>query len=134
MSRRRLLTEYIRDDADEELDYFTIIPYSEGEASISRIQAYGYYVKMVDGTEYESDMWYSLDGGEWTQTFGEYIDVPCFSKIRFKSNWHEMMKDVEFDERIVVESFTAPYFGCECGEGTLGCDPYASHPKSPDLG
>ena len=116
MSRRRLLTEYIRDDADEELDYFTIIPYAEeGESYTSRIKAYGYNVKMKDGTEYESDMWYSLDGGEWTQTFGEYIDVPCFSKIRFKSNWHEMMKDVEFPGFEYVESYYSAEFYSESG-------------------
>lgn len=115
MNRRRLLTEYIRDDADEELDYFTIIPYNEGEAYISRIQAYGYYVKLQDGTEYEGDMWYSLDGGEWTQTFGEYIDVPCFSKIRFKSNWHEMMKDVEVSDDIYVEAYYSASFVSENG-------------------
>ena len=118
MNRRRLLTEYIRDDADEELDYFTIIPYAEGgEYYTSRIQAYGYYVKMTDGTEYESDMWYSLDGGEWIQTFGEYIDVPCFSKIRFKSNWHEIMKDVEFPGWEYVELYYAPVFNSEDGYG-----------------
>lgn len=116
MNRRRLLTEYIRDDADEELDYFTIIPYSEGDMSqFSRIRATGYYAKMQDGTEYYGDIWYSIDGGEWTQTFGEYIDVPCFSKIRFKSNWHEMMKDVEFPGFEYVEYYYAAEFYSESG-------------------
>ena len=114
--RRRLLTEYIRDDANEELDYFTIMPYADGdEHYVSRISALGYYVKMQDGTEYKSDMWYSLDGGEWIQTFGEYIDVPRFSKIRFKSNWHELMKDVEFPEGMYVEKYYTSQFYSESG-------------------
>ena len=98
MNRRRLLTEYIRDDADEELDYFTIMPYSDGEPYVSSIWVNNPYAKLPDGTEYYGDIWYSIDGGEWVLCNEEYIDVPCFSKIRFKGNWNEVMKDVEFIE------------------------------------
>ena len=116
MSRRRLLTEYIRDDADEELDYFTIIPYSEDEPYVSRIGiSQPYLVKMMDGTEYRSHIWYSVDGGEWIQYNGEYVDVPCFSKIRFKGDWHEVMKDVEFHGFEHFEYFYAPEFYSENG-------------------
>lgn len=110
--RRRLLKEYIRDDADEELDYFTIMPYTEGESYVSSIYPYGYYVKMNDGTEYYGDLWYSIDGGEWTLVNeGKSIDVPCFSKIRFKGNWHEVMKDVEYtDVYSNIEQFLTPVF------------------------
>ena len=108
--RRRLMSEYIRDDADEELDYFTIMPYSAGEPYVSRIYAYGYYVEMVDGTVYVSDMWYSIDGGEWTLVNEkEYIDVPCFSKIRFKGNWHEVMKDVESELENIKTYYSAAF-------------------------
>lgn len=114
--RRRLLKEYIRDDADEELDYFTIIPYSDGEPYVSRIAcSQPYYVRLVDGSEYYSSIWYSIDGGEWIETFGEYIDVPCFSKIRFKGNWHDVMKDVEFVDYSRVEAFESPSFYSESG-------------------
>lgn len=94
--RRRLLKEYIRDDEDEELDYLTIIPYTEGESYVSRIAiSQPYWVVMKDDSYYYSDIWYSIDGGEWV-LYGEgFIDVPCFSKVRFKGNWHEVMKDVE---------------------------------------
>lgn len=104
------MSEYIRDDADEELDYFTIMPYSAGEPYVSRIYAYGYHVEMMDGTVYASDMWYSIDGGEWTLVNKEgYIDVPCFSKIRFKGNWHEMMKDVESEYENIKTSYSASF-------------------------
>ena len=105
--RRRLLKEYIRDDADEELDYLTIIPYSDGEPYVSRIAVHQpYMVVMTDGTVYYSDIWYSVDGGEWIRYGGEFIDVPCFSKVRFKGNWHEVMKDVEF----VANNIGSSYF------------------------
>lgn len=111
--RRRLLKEYIRDDADEELDYLTIIPYSDGEPYVSRIAIYQpYMVVMTDGTEYRGDIWYSVDGGEWILYGGEFIDVPCFSKVRFKGNWHEVMKDVEFTVDNFPEFYT-PYFYSE---------------------
>lgn len=114
--RRRLMSEYIRDDADEELDYFTIMPYSEGEPYVSRIYAYGYYVEMVDGTVYVSDMWYSIDGGEWILVdYTGAIDVPCFSKIRFKGNWHEMMNDVELNEPENVKTYYSAAFASENG-------------------
>ena len=114
MNRRRLLTEYIRDDADEELDYFTIMPYTQGESYVSMIYAYGHYLRMYDGTTYYGDLWYSIDGGEWIFIDGSaYIDVPCFSKIRFKGNWHEVMKDVEYkDVYNNIEQFSPPKFQC----------------------
>lgn len=114
--RRRLLKEYIRDDADEELDYLTIIPYSDGEPYVSRIAFnQAYWVKTSDGQEYFSNLWYSIDGGEWIQYRGEYIDVPCFSKIRFKGDWHDVMKDVEYNDDIVFEWFYIPYLYSESG-------------------
>ena len=113
MNRRRLLTEYIRDDADEELDYLTIIPYSDYESYVSRIAIPSPYgIVMTDDTEYYGDIWYSVDDGEWIQYGGEFIDVPCFSKVRFKGNWHEVMKDVEFIENNVSSHYT-PYFVSE---------------------
>lgn len=110
--RRRLLKEYIRDDADEELDYLTIIPYSDGEPYVSRIAVYQpYMVVLTDGTEYLGDIWYSVDGGEWTLVnYGEYIDVPCFSKVRFKGNWHEVMKDIEFVENNIDSSYFPNFY------------------------
>lgn len=109
--RRRLLKEYIRDDADEELDYLTIIPYSDGEPYVSRIATYQpYMVVMTDGTVYYSDIWYSVDGGEWIRYGGEFIDVPCFSKVRFKGNWHEVMKDVEFVENNIGSSYFPNFY------------------------
>lgn len=114
--RRRLMSEYIRDDADEELDYFTIIPYSAGEPYVSRIGvSYPYVVEMKDGTVYHSDIWYSIDGGEWILYVGEIIDVPCFSKVRFKGNWHEVMKDVEFNDEN-FKSYNAPSFFSETNQ------------------
>lgn len=111
--RRRLLKEYIRDDADEELDYLTIIPYSDGEPYVSKIAIYQPYVaEMTDGTIYYGNIWYSVDGGEWILYGGEFIDVPCFSKVRFKGNWHEVMKDVEYTGDNVSEFYT-PYFYSE---------------------
>ena len=116
LRRRMLMSEYIRDDADEELDYFTIIPYSEDESYVSRIKAFGYYIEMENGTIYMSDVWYSIDGGEWTLVNqGEYIDVPCFSKIRFKGNWHEVMKDVEITESEIVKDYYTAEFYSESG-------------------
>ena len=113
--RRRLLKEYIRDDADEELDYFTIIPYSDGEPYVSRIAfIQPYYAELADGSEYYSDIWYSIDGGEWILYSGEYIDVPCFSKIRFKGNWHDVMKDVEFTN-FGEAGYCTPYLISESG-------------------
>ena len=114
--RRRLLKEYIRNDADEELDYLTIIPYSDGEPYVSRIAFnQAYWVKTSDGQEYFSHLWYSIDGGEWIQYIGGYIDVPCFSKIRFKGDWHDVMKDVEYNDDIVFEWFYIPYLYSESG-------------------
>ena len=108
--RRRLLTEYIRDDADEELDYLTIIPYGEDPLYVNKVAIYQpYMVTMTDGTEYRGDIWYSVDGGEWILYGGEFIDVPCFSKVRFKGNWHEIMKDIEYDMSNVSNIYT-PYF------------------------
>ena len=113
--RRRLLKEYIRDDANEELDYFTIIPYSEDEPYVSRIAiSYPHYVYMTDGSYFYSDIWYSVDGGEWVLYDGEYIDVPCFSKVRFKGNWHEVMKDIEYVENNIANRYS-PYFVSESG-------------------
>lgn len=115
--RRRLLKEYIRDDADEELDYLTIIPYAPSDAGsyISRIAIDNpYYVKMTNGSEYYSDIWYSVDGGEWVLYSEGFIDVPSLSKIRFKGNWHEIMKDVEFIRENVSEAYT-PKFYSESG-------------------
>ena len=110
-----LISEYIRDDANEELDYFTIIPYNDGEPYISRIAIYSPYMAIMrDGTEYYSDIWYSVDGGEWILYGGDFIDVPCFSKVRFKGNWHEVMKDVEFVANN-ISSFYAPSFYSESG-------------------
>lgn len=117
MSRRRLLTEYIRDDADEELDYFTIIPYTEGDMyQGSRIGiTQPYWVRLTDGTEYMGNIWYSVDGGEWIQYNGEYVDVPCFSKIRFKGDWYEVMKNVKFPGFEYIEFFYIPQFYSESG-------------------
>lgn len=116
--RRRLLTEYIRDDADEELDYFTIIPYSDNISNVSLIAIeYPHYVIMrEDASSFYSDIWYSLDGGEWVLYSGEYIEVPCFSKVRFKGNWHEVMKDVEFIEEN-ISIFNVPRFYSASGQG-----------------
>lgn len=109
--RRRLLKEYIRDDEDEELDYLTIIPYTEGESYISRIAvSQPYSVIMTDGSEYYGNIWYSVDGGEWVLYSGEFIDVPCFSKVRFKGNWHEVMKDVEFVENDIASSYLPSFY------------------------
>ena len=114
--RRRLLKEYIRDDADEELDYLTIIPYSDGEPYVSRIAFITpYHVKLPNGTEYYSDIWYSLDGGEWILYSGEYIDVPCFSKIRFKGDWHDVMKNVVIPEDTAFEQYYTPWLYSESG-------------------
>lgn len=114
--RRRLLKEYIRDDADEELDYLTIIPYSDGEPYVSRIAfSTPYHVKLPNGTEYYSDIWYSLDGGEWILYSGEYIDVPCFSKIRFKGDWHDVMKNVVIPEDTTLEQYYTPWLYSESG-------------------
>ena len=90
--RRRLLTEYIRDDADEELDYFTIIPY-EGGANPCPIQIYGYVVVWNDGTYFISDMWYSIDGGQWMRVeYGDTVNVPFKSKLRLKSNGYDVLR------------------------------------------
>lgn len=105
------MSEYIRDDADEELDYLTIIPYSDGEPYVSRIATYQpFMVVMTDGTVYYSDIWYSVDGGEWILYGGEFIDVPCFSKVRFKGNWHEVMKDIEFVENNIGSSYFPNFY------------------------
>lgn len=114
--RRRLLKEYIRDDADEELDYLTIIPYTEVESYISRIAvSQPYSVIMTDGSEYYGNIWYSVDGGEWVLYGGGFIDVPCFSKVRFKGDWHEVMKDVEYNSYEGVASNSLPSFYSESG-------------------
>lgn len=97
--RRRLMSEYIRDDADEELDYFTVIPfvYSE-EHRDAEYELYMYGYGIYDSTHllYYSDIYYSLNGGEWTLC---ELDVPLkvrhLDRVRLKCNGYELKEEWE---------------------------------------
>ena len=96
------MSEYIRDDADEELDYFTVIPfvYNEDNRDVEyEMYAYGY--EIFDSNHNiicYSDIYYSINGGEWTLC--EY-DVPFkvkhLDRVRMKCNGYELKEEWEND-------------------------------------
>lgn len=94
--RRRLLKEYIRDEADEELDYFTIISYNYDETPVE-IDVWPTRTGGYDDHEYyESEMYYSIDGGEWVRVTEEYatIILPYKHKVRLKNDEYDLLKQV----------------------------------------
>ena len=92
-NRRRMMAEYVRDDATEELDYFTVITWGDESYGPSVIYAYGYYVELSDGSWFESDMWYSIDEGPWVKAgYDAGIEVLRGQRVRFKSEGYEVWR------------------------------------------
>ena len=109
MNRRRLLTEYIRDDADEELDYLTLIPWCE-EGDMCYIKLY--WLRAADAYgSYAVNIWYSIDNGVWIEALdGEIVSVPGNHKIRLKCNGYECLKGLDISSISYVSPAT---FGTE---------------------
>ena len=113
--RRRLMAEYVRDDAAVELDYFTIIPWGD-DPEPCIIYADGYYVEWTDGSWFGSDVWYSIDDGPWMKAgYGVGIEVPRKHRIRFKSDGYEACRMAGDEYMDVLDSFYAPSFRSESG-------------------
>ena len=103
MNRRRLLTEYIRDDEDEELDYFTLIPWGD-ESEMSNIMFYGFYAQDAFGS-YSDNIWYSIDNGEWIEaSLDTVVSVPRMHKLRLKGNGYEFWKGLNTSTVTYFES------------------------------
>lgn len=90
--RRRLLTEYIRDDADEELDYFTVIPVGINGEERCTLFLQGYSVEIDDGRTSSSDLYYSVNGGEWINSNNNPFEVNTMDRVRLKSEGYDTAK------------------------------------------
>lgn len=108
MNRRRLLTEYIRQDAEEELDYFTVIPYSDTGGGLRYINVAGGTATLQDGTTHIFYLSYSIDGGGWISCERAQLEVYELSRVRFKCNMYEVLKN-ESDVRHFELPSISPY-------------------------
>lgn len=99
LRRRMMMSEYIRDDADEELDYFTVIPFAYNEEyrdDEQKLYIYGYGIYDSTHLLYYSDIYYSINGGEWI--LGEYgmpLKVKHLDRVRLKCNGYELKEEWE---------------------------------------
>lgn len=102
LRRRMMMSEYIRNDANEELDYFTLIPYTfneEDKESGVDIYAYGYFIAEGATVFAESEIYYSINGGEWTLADYEIpFKVKHLDRIRFKGYGYDVAKIAELYE------------------------------------
>lgn len=108
MNRRRLLTEYIRQDAEEELDYFTVIPYSDTGGGLRYINVAGGTATLQDGTTHIFYLSYSIDGGGWISCERAQLAVYELSRVRFKCNMYEVLKnesDVRYFELPSISTY-----------------------------
>lgn len=115
-----LMSEYIRDDADEELDYFTVIPFAYNEEyrdDEQNLYIHGYEIHDSTHLLYYSDIYYSINGGEWI--LGEYdmpLKVKHLDRVRLKCNGYELKEEWEaangndtYTARVYMEGTTCGY-------------------------
>jgi hypothetical protein len=110
--RRRMMADYIRDDADEELDYFTVIPYCVDESLIDSecdMYAAGYeVVNEQHETVAYSDIYYSINGGEWILANYEIpFKVKHLDRVRLKCNGYDI-KNIWENVSTGYRGFNAP--------------------------
>ena len=108
MNRRRLLTGYIRNDASEELDYFTVIPYSDTGGGWVYINVRGGTATLQDGTIHYFYLSYSIDGRGWVSCESAQLKVSELSRVRFKCNMYDVIKN-ESDVISFIPPRVSPY-------------------------
>lgn len=111
LRRRLMMADYIRDDADEELDYFTVIPYCVDESLIDSecdMYAGGYSIENEQGESVAySPIYYSINGGEWTRAIlGIPFKVKHLDRVRLKCNGYDI-KNIWEDASTGYRSYTA---------------------------